>query len=177
MDPRWVVLVLANLLLIFISGQLNHYLGTLPLSVFLAGLYLPVAGLRLRMKPGFIAMFLTGLLLDAGRPVPFGSSSLLLGGLFAVWHSFRSRLPREGVGSAVVGALVANLLLFFAQPLLAGAGTSFASATAGRIFWDLVFSQIAVGLLGPWFFALQEQALMLWGVNLSEEAREPGGAL
>jgi len=177
MDPRWVVLVLANLLLMFLGGQCNHYLAHLPASVFLAGLFLPVAGQRLRMQPGFVALFLTGLLFDAARPVPFGSSALLLGGLFAVWFTFRPRLPREGVGSAITGALLANAVLFFAQPLLVGPGIAFASATGGRVFWDFLSSEIAVALIGPWFFALQEKALFLWGVNLSEEARAPGGAL
>jgi hypothetical protein len=177
MDPRWVVLVAANLLLIFLGGQCNHYLAHLPVSVFLGGLFLPVAGLRLRMKPGFIALFLTGLFFDAARPVPFGSSALLLGALFATWYTFRPRLPREGMGAAVTGALLANAALFFAQPLLLGPGLASAAATGSRVFWDFVFSEIAVALLGPWFFALQEKALFLWGVNLAEEAREPGGAL
>lgn len=176
MDPRWVIIVLANALLVFLGGQLNHYLAHLPASVFLTGLCLPVAGLRLRFRPGLIAMFLSGLVVDAGRPVPFGSSALLLSTLFTWWYSVRSRLPREGVGPVVFGALIANLLLFGAQPLLVGAPLA-TGATWSRVAVDLVFSQIAVALLAPWFAALQEQALLLRGVNLAEEAREPGGTL
>jgi rod shape-determining protein MreD len=177
MDPRWALPVFANFLLLFLSGQINHYLAPLPLSIFVAGLCLPIAGLRLRFQPGLLAMLLTGLLCDASRPVPFGSSALLLGGLFTVWHGYRSRLPREGIRSAVTGALLANLVLFIAQPFLVGASLAAASATAGRVFVDFLASQVAVVLLGPWFFALQERALLLWGVNLAEEARAPGGAL
>jgi hypothetical protein len=176
MDPRWVVIVLANAFLVFLEGQLNHYLAHAPVSVFLAGLCLPVAGLRLRFRPGLIAMFLSGLVLDAARPVPFGSSALLLGTLFTCWHSVRSRLPRDGVAPPLIGALVANLGLFLVQPLLLGAPLA-TGATASRILVDLLFSQLAVVLLGTWFFALQEQALLLRGVNLADEARQPGGAL
>ena len=71
---------------------------------------------------------------------------------------------------------VANLVLFLAQPLLLGAPLA-GSATWGRVAVDLLCSQLVAGLLAPWFFALQEQALLLRGVNLTEEAREPGGAL
>jgi hypothetical protein len=177
MDPRWIVIVLANGLLVFLGGQLNHYLAHLPVSVFLLGLCLPVAALRLRFRPGFTAMFLSGLVLDATRPVPFGSSALLLATLFTCWHAVRARLPREGLAPAIIGAMLANLVLFFAQPLLLGPATAFAATTASRVLVDLLCSQVAVVAIGPWFFALQEQALLLRGVNLAEEARAPGGAL
>ena len=75
----------------------------------------------------------------------------------------------------MIGALLANLVLFFAQPLLVPG--ALAGATASRVLVDLLCSQIAVVVLGPWFFALQEQALLLRGVNLAEEARAPGGSL
>jgi hypothetical protein len=176
MDPRWIVIVLANGLLAFLGGQLNHHLAVFPVSVFLLGLALPVAGLRLRFRPGMIAMCLSGLVLDSTRPVPFGSSALILAALYTCWHSVRSRLPRDGVAPAVIGALLANLVLFLAQPLLLGA-TLAGGASWSRVLVDLVLSQFAVVLVGPWFFALQEQALLLRGVNLAEEARAPGGAL
>lgn len=176
MDPRWIVIVLANTLLVFLSGQLNHYLGHFSVSAFLFGLALPVAGLRLRVRPGLIAMLLSGLAIDAGRPVPFGSSALILAVLFVCWHAVRSRLPREGAAPSVVGALVANAVLFAAQPFLLGA-TLASGATWGRVAVDLLLSESAVVLIGPWFFALQEYALLLRGVNLADEARQPGGAL
>lgn len=176
MDPRWLIIVAANGLLVTLAGQLNHYLAHLPVSVFLAGLCLPVAGLRLRFRPGLIAMFLSGLVLDAARPVPFGSSALLLSTLFTVWHSVRARLPREGLAPPLVGGLVANLVLFLAQPLLLGPELT-AGASWSRAGVDLALSLVGVVVIGPWFFALQEQALQLCGINLAEEAREPGGAL
>ena len=104
MDPRWIVIVLANALLVFLSNQVNHHLGHFPVSAFLLGLALPVAGLRLRVRPGMIAMLLSGLVIDAARPVPFGSSSLVLATLFVCWHAVRSRLPREGMAPPVVPA-------------------------------------------------------------------------
>ena len=176
MDPRWLVVVLANLLLAFLTGQANHTLSHLPASVCLAGLCLPVAALRLRFHTGLIALFLTGLLLDAARPVPFGSGALLLSALLVLWHVLRPRLPREGLVPALAGALLANLVLFFAPPLLAGPD-ALRSATAGRMGCDLLLSQLGVLVVGPWFFALQDKTLRLWGVDLAREAREPGGTL
>ena len=46
-----------------------------------------------------------------------------------------------------------------------------------RVAPILLFSELAVALVIPWFFALQEQALLLRGVDLANEARQPGGAL
>ena len=177
MDPRWIVIVLANALLVFLGGQLNHYLAHYSICAFLLGACLPLAGLRLRFKPGLVAMFLSGLVVDATRPpVFFGSSAILLATLFTCWHSLRLRLPREGVAPQVVGALLANLVLFLAQPVLLGIDIA-VGTTWSRVLVDLLCSECAVVLVTPWFFALQEQALILRGVDLANEARQPGGAL
>jgi hypothetical protein len=174
MDPRWIVVVLANLLLVFLGNQINHHLAVFPVSVFLIGMALPIAGLRLRYPHGLAAMFLSGLLADAGRPVPFGSTALILSALFTIWHSIRTRLPREGAAPAVVGALLANLILFLAQPVLLHLPMR-SHELWHRAVIDLLASQLFVALLADWFLALQEQALLLVGVDLAEEARQPGG--
>ena len=177
MDPRWIVVVLANALLVFLGGQLDHYLAHFSVSVFLLGACLPLAGLRLRFRPGLIAMFVSGLVVDAGRPpVFFGSSAVLLATLFTCWHSVRLRLPRDGAAPQIVGAIAANLVLFLAQPFLLGIDIA-GGTTWNRVLIDLLLSQVAVAVIMPWFFALQERALLLRGVNLAEEARAPGGAL
>ena len=41
-----------------------------------------------------------------------------------------------------------------------------------RVIVDLVLSQLVLCALARWFFALQERALVLWGVDLSEELRQ-----
>jgi rod shape-determining protein MreD len=177
MDPRWIVIVLANALLVFLGGQLNHYLAHWSVSVFLVGACLPLAGLCLRYRPGLIAMFLSGLVVDAARaPVFFGSSAILLATLFTCWHAMRLRLPREGLAPQIVGALLANLVLFLAQPVLLGFAVA-AGTTWNRFLVDLLLSELVVALAIPWFFALQGQALLLRGVDLADEARQPGGAL
>ena len=177
MDPRWIVIVLANALLVFLGGQLNHYLAHWSVSVFLLGAAIPLAGLRLRFQPGLIAMFLSGLLIDAARPpVFFGSSALLYATLFTCWHAIRLRLKRDGLAPQIIGALLANIVLYFAQPLLLGIDVA-KGTTLSRLVVDLSLSELAVALVIPWFFALQEHALLLRGVDLANEARQPGGAL
>jgi rod shape-determining protein MreD len=121
-------------------------------------------------------MFLSGLVVDAARaPVFFGSSAVLLAILFTCWHAVRLRLKRDG-SPAGRRALLANLVLFLAQPLLLGFATA-AGTTWSRFLVDLALSEVVVALVIPWFFALQEQALLLRGVDLADEARQPGGAL
>lgn len=210
MDPRWVVIALTNGLLVFLMGQVNHEIAPAGMSLFLAGLMVPLAATRLRFRTGVTVMLLSGLLLDAARPSLFGGNSLLLLAIFGGWFFWRARLPRDGAGTAILGALACNLVLFVFQPFFVGAAAvidaqdpnlfhwqplffqlkplviesvraarhlAAGAATGERVLYDLLFSELAVVLLAPWFVALQERALLLCGVNLAEEIREPGGVL
>ena len=76
-DPRWLIVTLANLLLWWLTGLLNHYLAGFAVHFYLGGLLLAYASLRLDPKQGLIAMVLTSLLVDALDPVPFGTSLFL----------------------------------------------------------------------------------------------------
>ena len=78
-DTRWLIVILANLLLGWLTGLVNHYLAPLSLHLYITGLLVVFAGLRVDPKQGFIATLLTGLLLDATMPVPFGTHLVLLG--------------------------------------------------------------------------------------------------
>jgi hypothetical protein len=172
MDARWIIPFAANLLLIAIAREANHYLAQLGISIFLSGLVLPVVALRLSQGPGLVAVVLTGLAMDATGPTAFGSSAIILAAALLVVRALRHRLLREHLSTHLAVALLANLLLFFAQPLFAGTTTAYIAPTPMRVVVDLLLSQLILSALAWWFFALQERALVLWGVNLSEELRQ-----
>lgn len=172
MDPRWIIPFAANLVLIFIAREANHYLAHVGVSIVLAGLVLPVTALRLSQGPGLLVVVLTGLAMDALGPAAFGTSAAILAAALLVLRTLRHRLMREAMSTHIAVALLANLLLFVAQPMFAGSISAYAAPTPTRIVVDLVFSQLVLTALALWFFALQQRALVLWGVNLSEEMRQ-----
>ena len=160
-DPRWLIVTAANLLLLWLTGLINDRLAHSAVHLYLGGLFLAYAALRLDRRHGFIATVLTGLLLDAAEPVPFGTSVLLFGLIHATLLYGRQQFPREGAVFGLVVALLANLFLFIALSfLLVGANPRPAEAWL-RIFVDLLASQVFILLIGPWFLALQDRAMEL----------------
>ncbi|MFZ5497416.1 MAG: hypothetical protein ACOZE5_19030 [Verrucomicrobiota bacterium] len=168
-DPRWLIVTAANLLLCWLTGLLNHYLAHfsflwidhVSVHLYLGGLLVTYGALRLDPRNGFTATVLTGLLVDALAPVPFGASLFLFCLVHGVVLHGRHRFPREGAVFGLVVALLANLFLVIALSfLLVGAGPRPGAAWL-RIFADLVFSQLAILLAGPWFLALQDRAMEL----------------
>lgn len=172
MDPRWIIPFATNLLLITLAREVNHYLAPAGVSLLLYGLVLPVTALRLGPGPGLIAMVLTGLSIDALNPTAFGASAVMLSLSLLVLHAIRQRLARDSMGVHLAVALAMNLVLFVAQPAFAGTLSAYETSTPFRIVVDLVASQAVLAAISWWFFALQERALVLLGVNLAEELRE-----
>lgn len=156
-DTRWLIVILANLLLGWLTGLANHYLAPLSLHLYITGLLVVFAGLRVDPKQGFIATFLTGLLLDATMPVPFGTHLVLLGLIHATLLYGRRRFPREGSIFGIVVAQFANLFLFITLSFLLVSQNPRPSEAWLRIFVDLLVSQIVILLITPWFLALQSR--------------------
>lgn len=160
-DPRWLIVTLANLLLCWLTGLLNHYLAGIAVHLYFGGLLVAYGALRLDARNGLIATILTALLVDAQSPAPYGTSLFLFSLIHAVVLFGRQRFPREGTVFAIVVALLANLFLVLALSfLLVGAGPR-PAATWLRIFADLFFSQVAILIVGPWFIALQDRTMEL----------------
>lgn len=160
-DPRWLIVALANLLLWWLTGLLNHYVAGLSVHFYLGGLLVAYGALRLDAGNGLTATFLTALLVDSLEPVPFGTSLFLFSLVHGVVLFGRHRFPREGTIFAIVVALLLNLFLVIALSFLLVGASPRPSAAWMRIFADLLFSQLAIVLVGPWFIALQDRAMEL----------------
>ena len=164
-DPRWLIVFLANLLLWWLVGMLNHFLADASLHCYIGGLFVVYSSLRLDYRHGLVAVLMTGLMIDAAAPVPYGTSMLLLGLVHATLIYGRRRFPREGALFGIVVALFANLFLFiFLSFLLAGANPRPGSAWL-RLFVDLLASQLLIAAVTPWFLALQDRAMELVAVH------------
>ncbi len=160
-DLRWLLALGANLLLLWLAGLANHYLAPFSVHLYPAGLLVVFPALSLDQRHGFTAIALTGLAFDALSPAPFGTHLVLLGLVHAALRYGRNRFPRDEPIFATVVALLANLFLFLALSfLLIGAHPRPAEGWM-RLFADLLFSQLAVGLVTPWFMALNRRLLHL----------------
>ena len=172
-DPRWFVVLLANLLLWWLVGTGNHYLGRFSflwmdycsIHLYVGGMFVVYPALKLNSKQGWIAIALTGLMMDALEPVPFGTSMILLGLVYATLLYGRRRFPREGSIFSIVVALFANLFLFIALSFLLVGASPRPGETWLRIFVDLLASQFLILLITPWFFSLQEKSMEMLHIN------------
>lgn len=154
------LLTFATLVLLWaLTGQANHALAPLQVYLFLGGLFVTFAALRLSSRAGLATALLAGLLNDAATPLPFGTQMLLFAAACLVIQSVRDRLPHDVVFIQVVVALLANLALFVAFSLLRG--HSVAGVAWARLGVDLLCSQAVLLAIAPWFFALQTHTLQL----------------
>lgn len=170
-ENRWMLVTGGNLLLLFLSVQVNHYLAAIPASLFLFGLPVGFAALRLSLNQGLTACALTGFFHDTLTPFPLGTGLILFATAFTLIHATRSRFRREEAFSTIIVVLLANLFLFAAFSMLNAILTGNAGHP-GRLVIDLILSQVLVTLATGWFFSLQVAILELFGIHLDEEQRE-----
>lgn len=169
---RALVIAACGFALWLIVSQANHYLAPARLYIWVGGLFVTFAGLRLAPPEGFNGCFLVGLLIDANTPVPFGLHAFLFGIAQLVLVRLRHRLAGEVTIVAVIIALLANLALFLAMSFTRMGNLPDTAGAGLRLLMDLVISQCVLALLGPWFFALQIRALEITGAGLRAEASE-----
>lgn len=172
-DPRWLIVLLANLLFWWLTGLANHYLASVGLPfgghasfyLYLGGLMVTYAALRLDPAHGLTATILTALMVDALEPVPFGTSLFLFALVHVTVLYGRHRFPREGAIFAIVVALLANLFLVIALSFLLVSANPRPASAWFRIFMDLLVSQCTIVLVGPWFIALQDRAMEIFRIH------------
>lgn len=162
-DYRWLVVFGSNLLLLWLGGLANHYLSQFAflwfehcsVSLYLGGLLVTYAALRLDSRNGWISTLLTGLAYDSLSALPFGTSVVLFGLVHAVLLHGRQRFPREELVFTIVVALLANLFLFTAISFFLVGNNPRPANAWFRLFADLLVSQCVIALVTAWFLALQ----------------------
>ena len=160
-----IVIFLAILLLWALVLQLNHFLAVWRVYLFVGGLLVTYAALRLSLRTGLLVTAGTGLVVEAGTGLTPGTQLVLLCAAHALIYHVRDRVPRDQTVTRVLIALLANLALFLLLSiLLVGQGPA-PAAVWPRLIFDLVCSQVFVALVAPWFFAFQERALELAGAT------------
>ncbi len=151
------------LILWAIVSQLNHVLTPWRVHLFMGGLFVTFAALMQPFAPGLAASCAVALVLDANAPVAFGTHLILFGAAHAAVYRLRERIPRSDTVSRVTVAVLANLGIFLVFSFIQVLRTPGTTGIWPRALADLLFSQVALALAAPWFFALQARALALAG--------------
>ncbi len=170
-DHRWLLVTGGNLLLLFLTVQLNHYLAAVPVSLFLFGVPISFAALRLNLPQGLTATALTALCYDTLTPFPLGSALILFSVTFTVIFAARSQFHREEAFSTIMVVLMGNLFLFASFTTISIVTIGMGGYPANLIA-DLILSQLVACLITGWFFSFQMALLELFGINIEEEQRE-----
>jgi rod shape-determining protein MreD len=158
---RPLVLLAPLLLLWAVVSVLNDALSELRVYVFAGGLFVAYAALHQPQRAGLAAVMLAGLICDANAPIAFGTNLLLFAAGHVTLFHLRERLPREDNVAAVVVVLFTNLTLFLVFSFTQIHASPAPAAVWPRLLSDLLWSQIFLTLVTPWFFALQAGALAL----------------
>jgi len=165
---RSLVVFVTLLLLWLILSELNYALAPLHIYLWSGSLFVTFAAIALPLRPGLTATVLGGLLCDATTPVAFGLHTLLFSAAHVMLFNLRDRVPRDETAGQVLIALFVNLALFLAFSFLQLSRWSSPADVWPRLLSDLLFSQLFVALVAPWFFALQARSLALFA-----RTREP----
>lgn len=166
---RQVLIVLAaNGVVVFLVAELNSALA--PFSVYLtvAGALVVFPALKLPVRAGLPAAFLTGALLDALLPTPPGLLLFSVSFLYLVLQRFRVRLRvQRGVHFAVV-ACAANLVLLLVLSIwyLPSRGQV---SYGWRLLLEAALSEGVVFVMSLWFFDLLETGLEWLGARPEAE--------
>jgi rod shape-determining protein MreD len=172
MSRRWLIPLATMMLLWWLVAELNHYLAPHGMYLFVGGLLVTFAALRLRLRNGLPATLLAGLAIDAVEPgVAFGTHLVLFAAAHVILFHLRTRLPREETVIGVVTALFANLALFLALSVVTLGDHPAPGGAWLRLLADLCWSQLFIAAVAPWFFALQARALEFGRIDLVEEHR------
>lgn len=153
-------------------ASLNYTLAPFSLHLSLSGLYIPFPALTLPFRTGLLCVFLTGLLLDAGLPFPFGTSATFFSISFTSIFLLRSFLRWEQNAHLVFFALVLNAFYSVFLFLFSGG-----EALAMGVYWvrgltDVLISSLLLLFVGGWFYDLQRGLIEISGIDLARELRE-----
>jgi hypothetical protein len=159
---RRTLTLFATLLVLWtLVTQLNHVLTGLRVYLFVGSLFVVFAALTQRLRTGLTVTLLGALVWDATTPVAFGTHVVLFAAAHVVIFHVRDRVPRDDTAARVMIALLANLGLFLVFSFTQIVRSPLPAAVWPRLIADLVCSQVFLTLIAPWFFALQNQALVL----------------
>jgi rod shape-determining protein MreD len=165
---RSLILFATVVVLWALLAQLNHALAGLRIYIFGGGLFVAFVALTQPRRSGLATAFLGGLICDANSSVVFGTHALLFAAAHVTLFHVRDRVPRDDNISAIIVVLLTNLALFLVFSFTQIHALPSPATMWPRLLFDLLCSQVFLGLITPWFFAFQAGSLSLARVSRYE---------
>ncbi|MEM8550528.1 MAG: hypothetical protein AAGF10_07035 [Verrucomicrobiota bacterium] len=155
----------SNFLLYALVGMINSTLAAYGLALSLGALYLILPAMCMRFGWGLLLVFVTGLLVDASLPIPFGFHAVIFAIAYAAIHGMQRNLSKAGMGQLILLAIGLNLLLMLLETFVLGRPLIGLSDFWLRIGSDMALSTLVLIPLGWWFLSWQRWLLSITGHN------------
>mgnify|MGYP000070424193 FL=1 len=168
-NGRITLIFLCNLLLYFIVGELNFFLGGLSLHFHADALLILFFGLYLGRMAGLVSATLLGFLADSVSPVPHGTYVIGYLGLwlFLVWG--QRRIRRQNPVHLRTLAAATQILWLLLLTLHLRTGMEPNTVYWQRILMEILFSgSLTYALAWPWC-RFQKNLLYSLGWNIEAE--------
>lgn len=169
LDPRAVILLGSNALLLFLTQMVNSATAQWPFYLFLLGPMIVLPALYLRHQSYFICTFLTGLLVDAALAAPFGLFTISFLFLGAAIFAMRIRFRAEHNYHPLLLAHGINVLLIVALTIATGYEHFGVTGFWTQILMTLLCSHVVLLLVGPWFFNFERQLFKICRMETEPE--------
>lgn len=169
LDPRALLLFVANALLLYLMLLVNSALSAWSLYLVVLGPMIVLPALYLRHQSYFICTFVSGLWVDAAMPTPFGLFTA--GFLFAGAFVFMARIRFRAEHNYHPILLAHALNLFYVGLLCCSAGLTEWSSPA---FWlnvavTSLLSHLALLVVAPWFFDFERMLFARFRLDVEPE--------
>lgn len=154
-NPKWLYILIGNCILIFLIQLINSTLASFTINIYISALFIFIPILSVSYTTGLVTVFLTGLLLDASATIPFGTTAFLLSCAYTAYFSFCDRYKPSSDWHNMLLLQSANAITFSFLSVTVDSGNY-----SNPYFWislliNLLFSQILLLFITPWFLSLQ----------------------
>lgn len=163
---KCLILIIGNCVLIFLMQLINNALSphTLHFCPFALFIFTPL--IVLPWTAGLISIITTGLILDSSTMLLPGTTTIILVVVYTMCFWFRAQFKTYSAYHNILILQSANaiILAFLSVFINPSNHTSFHYWIS--ILFNLIFSQILLLFIAPWFLALQNSLLSLFHSKL-----------
>lgn len=169
LDPRAIIMLGANALLIYLTQLINSATAAWPVYLLLLGPMVVLPALYLRHQSYFICVLLTGFWVDATFRVSFGFFTSLFLFVGAIIFSVRIRFRAEQNYHPILLAHGVNFFLLVALTIATGRDYFSIPSFWTQVLMTLFCSHLALLMVAPWFFNFERMLFRICHVETEPE--------
>lgn len=160
-EMKWPVLVIGNCILIFLMQLINDALGpyTIHLCPFALFIFIPLV--TLPFAAGLASVIATGLILDASIMLVPGTTTIILAVVYTACFWFRGQFKTYSAWHNMLILQSGNAIIVAFLSVFINTSNHISAYYWISIVINLVFSQILLLFISPWFLTLQNSLLSM----------------